>query len=649
MALPDVIVTGERVARPVAATASSVAVTTAPDLVDRQLRNLSQVVRLTPNTSISDDNREVVIRGIPANGLAAVEDVLTLTPGAAVTTFLDGVPISTWAGATSSWDIDRVEVFRGPQTTLSGRGSLAGAVFLNSADPTRTWTGAARAGGGTQGSTAFSGVLSGPLVDDRLGVRVSLDRQEDQGFIRNITTGQRQNPDRHLTARAKAVFDDGTTRVALSYTHSDRTRGSGLASLSAWPDRSVAVADVPERLQKIVDVGSIAFSRALSDAWRVEGLTGLGREDARRVLDGDITARDLLRVGVAEAANQASQELRLAYAPPGGPLSVFVGAYARAFNRDTRTDITGLLTLSTRTRQDTTTLAAFGEATYAILPRLRLTLGGRVEHDEFDTRFFGNTAGPATARGDTVVPLPRVQLAFDLTPEATLFGTVQRAYRAGGAGQTQLSGTAYTFDPEYAWNYELALRTRWLGGRLEVNLNTFHADLTRQQVQQRSASGNPLDSTIVNAGRSSQNGIELESRYKLTDGLTAFVDAGLLDTRFDKFVTRDGDFTGNRFPFAPTYSATIGAVWRAPYDIILSGQTNLQGSAYGDVQNNGADKLGSRTVVDLIASKAVGPLVASVFVRNLFDEAYATRKVTAFDIVAPGPRRFVGAELRGSF
>ena len=649
VALPELIVSGERVTRSVAATAASVAVTTAPDLAGRQLRDLSQVIRATPNTSISDDNREVVIRGIPATGLAAVEDVLTLTPGAAVTTFLDGVPISTWGGATSTWDIDRIEVFRGPQTTVSGRGSLAGAVFLNSADPTRTWTGAVRAGGGTQGSTGFSGVVSGPLVDDRLGIRVSIDRQENQGFIKNITTGQRQNPDRHLTARAKALYDDGTTRVTLSYTHSDRTRGSGLASLAQWPGRSVNVGNIPERLHKIVDVGSLAFSHSLSGAWKVEGLTALGREDAQRELDGDVTALDLLRVNVVETVNQVSQELRLVYAPPEGRLTGFIGAYGRAFDRDTRTDLSGLLSLSTRTKQDNTTVAAFGETTYAILPVLRLTLGGRVEAESFKSRFTSNAAGPASASGDVVVPLPRVQLAFDVAPNVTLFGTVQRAYRAGGAQQTQISGTAYTFDPEFAWNYEVALRTQWLGGRLEVNLNAFHTKLTRQQVEQRTGLGNPLDSSIVNAGRSTQNGVELESRYRLTESLTGFFNAGLLETRFDRFVTADGDFSGNRFPFAPNYSVGTGAVWHAPAAVTLSSEVNLQGPAFSDIQNTRADKLGARAIVNLVASKAIGPLVASVFVRNLLDEAYATRKVTAFDLVAPGPRRFVGAELRGFF
>jgi outer membrane receptor protein involved in Fe transport len=649
-ALPDILVTGERIERSIARTGASVIAIPAPELRDRHLDDASQVFRRTPNVAISDDNRDVVIRGIPAFGLGRNEDVLTLVPDNAVATFLDGVPISTWAGATSLWDIERVEVFRGPQTTTSGRGALGGAIFLVSPDPTPEWTAGVRLGAGTQSSSALSGVVSGPLVADRLGIRIALDRQENAGEIDNITVGTNQNPDRHLTSRVRLVFTptDGV-RFAATWTHSDRRRGGGLVSLADWSERRITRNDIADRVDKTVDVAALTFSIELAPDLTLAGITGLGRENANRVADGDLTALPLSTVRVDEESRQANQEVRLSYLPPGGPLSGFIGIFAGYFDRTAENTITGRLNLVTRTEQRTRTLATFGEATWAMLPELRLTLGGRIESDSYDTVLRSSLGGRDDVSGSSVVPLPKVSLAWDIVPEATLIGTIQRAYRAGRAGQSILSGTAYSVEPEYAWSYEAALRTRWLGGRLEVNANIFHVDLRDQQVQQFTRLNNPFDAVLVNAGRSTQQGIEAEIRFRPTGDLTTFVNGALLRTRFDDFPTPQGNLRGNEFPFAAPYSLGGGAIWRSGTGITLSGEATFLGPAYSDARNTPADRIDQRFLLDAAASYTLGPATLTVFARNLLDEKYETRRVTASGIVAPGLGRFVGVELRGTF
>ena len=644
--LDEVTVTGEKIERTLQQTGSSVAVVRDADLTREKVLDAFEVFQRIPNVQVANDQRDVVIRGVPKQGLATNEDILTQSPNDVVTTFLDGVPVSTWAGPTSTWDIGQIEVFRGPQTTTSGRGSLGGAVFFRTLDPTPEWTSRARALFGSFDTTAFSGSISGPIVPGAVGMRLSIDRQSSDGFIRNVTAGVPQDIDRHTTARAKFVYDQNEgTRIDLSFTHSDRLRGGGLASLDAFPRSFIAVTNIPERVDKVVDVMSLAFRQDLAPGWRLEGLTALGSEDAKRSLDADVTALDLVRARVNETVLQAGQELRVVYDEPGAWMRGFIGVYGRAFERQAVNDISGLLNIRTDNRTRTTTFAVFGESTFDVTPQLHLTTGGRLESDSFKTRFL---VQGGSASDESLVPLPKVALGYDWTPDVTTIGTVQRAYRAGGAGQSLLSATTYTFAPEYTWNYEAALRTRWLDGRLFVNLNAFHVDWDKQQVTSL-IGGNPFDATIVNAGRSELEGVEAEARYRLTDQLTVFASAGYLRTRFIEFVNAGQNLAGNQFPFASPYQVGTGFSWTDPSGVSFALDANFLGPSFSDIQNAPVNKNQGRILVNAVTSYRWDNLVASFFVKNLFDERYSFVKAASVGIVGPGTPRLIGGEIRVEF
>ena len=649
--LEEITVTGEKVERRIQNTGASVAVTRENEITAKGFRSANEIFERTPNVQIANDGRDIVIRGVPKAGLAASEDVLTQSSGDVVTTFLDGVPISTWAGATSLWDIGQVEIFRGAQTTTSDRGSLGGAVFLRTIDPTPVWSAKARGSFGSYNTSGFSGSVSGPIVPGILGIRLSVDRQVTDGFIKNLTTRTLQDPQHQTTAHAKLVYDPGTgTRVDLSFTHSDRLKGGGLADITRFPQSYVSFANLPERLSKQVDVGSISFKHDLTPGWRLEGLTGLGVENAVRRLDGDATAFNLLRADVNEEVRQASQELRIVRDDPGGRWQGFLGLYGRSFERDAKNNITGLFNILTNVKTQTVTIAAFGETTYSITPQLRVTAGGRVESESFDTRFVGNSAKISDG---VVVPLPKIALAYDWTPEITTIGTIQRAYRAGGAGQTLLSGTTYNYGPEYTWNYEAALRTRWLDNRLELNFNAFHVDWSDQQVQNR-LNGNFLDSIILNAGRSQLQGLETEVRFKVLDTLTTFASLGLIETRFDRFVSNGVDYRGNEFPFASPYQIGAGFSYAHESGITLTSDLNYLGPAYSDVANTAQDKVKARILINPVLSYTWtqanwGKATASIIAKNLLDERYAYVRAFASNLVGIGERRTIAGELRVEF
>lgn len=507
---------------------SSVVVYTTADIERQAARDAFSVFETTPNAATSRDQRDIVIRGVPKDGFAANQDVLTLSQNDLITTYLDGVPISTWAGATSLWDVQQVEIFRGVQTTNFGRGALAGAVVIKTADPTYKYEAAGQATYASFDTYSISAMMNAPIVPGQSAVRISIDQAETDGFISNITAGVKENPDDHLTLRAKALLEpDDATKAVVSYTHSDREKGGGFVDLSLFPGRYANDADVPERVNKTVDAASVSVTRALSDTVRIESLSALGVEDARRRLDGDGSALSLIAAVVDEDLTQASQETKIVWSDPALPIRGFAGTYYRYFDREARNNIdatgvglpfSALFTSDRTVTTKTDSYALFGEAEVDVTKQFRLIAGGRFDYEKADFEFVNALLGSEdrASRSDSVF-LPKFAAEFDIAPTATIAGTIQRGYRAGGAGQSLLTATRYAFDPEFTWNYEIALRATAWNNRLSFNSNVFYIDWRDQQVE--ALTGSPFggfDTTIDNAGKSEQYGAEAELAFQAT-------------------------------------------------------------------------------------------------------------------------------------
>jgi len=643
---------------------SSVVIYTTADIQRQAAKDTFSVFETTPNAAVSRDQRDIVIRGVPKDGFAANQDVLTLSQNDLITTYLDGVPISTWAGATSLWDIQQVEIFRGVQTTNFGRGALAGAVVIKSADPTYKFEAAGQASYATFDTYSVSAIMNAPIVAGQSAVRISVDQSGTDGFIDNITAGVKENPDDHLTLRAKALLEpDDATKAIVSYTHSEREKGGGFVDLSLFPGRYANDADVPERINKTVDAASVSITHALSNTLSLEGLSALGVEDAARTLDGDGSALSLIAARVDEDLAQASQEAKLVWNDPTLPFRGFAGAYYRYFDREARNNIdaTGLglpfsaLFTSDRTVVTTTnSYALFGEAELDLTKRFRLTAGGRFDHEKADFEFVNSLAGTEDRAGRTdSVFLPKFAAEFDIGPTATISGTVQRGYRAGGAGQSLLTATRYAFDPEFTWNYEIALRATALNNRLSFNSNVFYVDWNDQQVE--ALTGSPFggfDTTIVNAGKSEQYGAEAELSYQASKELRLFTNVGLLHTEFVEYETAGSNFSGNEFPFAPRYTIGAGAQYNHQSGFFAAASVIWKDDYFSNAENFERDVIEAHAVVNAQVGYTWQQITASVFARNLFDKEYLYAKTDTFGggrAGAAAEPQVIGVSLKATY
>lgn len=222
--------------------------------------------------------------------------------------------------------------------------------------------------------------------------------------------------------------------------------------------------------------------------------------------------------------------------------------------------------------------------------------------------------------------LPKAGLSMEWTPDLTTAFTVQRAYRSGGSSQNPARATLVAYDPEYSWNYEGSLRSRWLDGRLTVNANVFYVDWKDQQTTAFFGL-NAFDYNTVNAGKSHLYGGELEVQGRLNRVFDAYASAGYVRTKYDRFDLPAGststvNLAGSQFPYAPRWTLAGGINGRVGA-IAGNVNANYRSAVFTDVgtaQNQA--RVSGRTVVNARLGYDAGRWTVFAFARNLLDEDY---------------------------
>jgi outer membrane receptor protein involved in Fe transport len=438
--LAPITITGERVERAVEDTASSVTVITdevlpslaGPDRVDT-------VLSLTPNVQqFGNNNSGPTIRGQDTTGVLNDAEAFLGGSRPRTTIQIDGRPISFNEfiyGFSSIWDVERIEVFNGPQTTTQGANSIAGAIFVETKDPTFDFESSARAIIAEENTRQFSGVISGPLLGDELAGRLAIDYRTHETFLDlpNATQdiGEPRDEEQYLIARAKLLYEptnlpglstqltlslNDVTRLQTEIVSADPTQGIEFkdrinvnSGIPVWrTDSDTVIADID---YDFVNDWSISNTLTYSQT-DIERLTLPGEGI------GDIDGEEL------------SNETLLSYASPETNLSGFIGTYYRRSDNDEFIDLDAFI--GTGEFEDTnTSVALFGELTWVITPQLDLTLGGRYQRDSQDR---DGTLGPLTVDYDETFTafLPKFSLAYGISDTLTIGATVVKGFNPGG-------------------------------------------------------------------------------------------------------------------------------------------------------------------------------------------------------------------------
>lgn len=630
----DIVVTGERVSRSKHQTATSVAIETGESIeAQASPDRIEQLLEAIPNVQLGSGGEGPTIRGQDSTGV--VRDLPAFLSGTRprTTVSIDGRSATYYElafGLTSLWDVDRVEVFRSPQTTTQGRNSIGGAIFVETKDPAFDWEGKARLLSGNHETRQASVVVSGPIVDEQLAFRLSGDLRRSRTASRLTSTAVGINANRDdfelvrlkLLARPRTLSDVG---IDLTYSH----------GRSQMPQIEGVRAPFEDRRDPNATYGIFAIT--------VDSLTGRFLYEHA----DDFEARTTLSFGKADIRRHAPSGFGEADIDTTD-LSVepvFVWRFAGGASLTgglhfTRATLDQFIDLAVQVQVQGSgvfddvqnSLGAFGEAALPLAPTLSLTAGIRYQRDR-QVRQGGLTGKaislPLDYRRKFEGLLPKISVAWDMTPDLRLGVLAQRASNPGGININTNRARLEPFDAERLWDFEVFIRSRLDEGRLVLSANAFHYEMRDAQRTQTVAVLQPdgrvaTSSQVDNAPRAWTKGLELEVDWRLGDRIHLRGAIGLLDTRVTRTLDKTDPISGKQFQRSPHFSGSASLVWNPSPMVMISGQVRGNSSYYSDDLESAERRIAGSTIVDAKGSWTVGRATLFGYVRNLFDEFHLT-------------------------
>lgn len=653
--LEVVVVSGEKVRRELKDTASSVSVKSGKDIEKEGSGNASvhEVLHDVPNVVYTDTVGAPIIRGQDTQGPNNGQNVFWGGTVPRATINLDGHYLNyneMFFGATSVWDVESIEVFRGPQTTSQGANAIAGAIIVNTKDPSFKPEAAYQLEAGNYNSRRASIAVSGP-VGEELAARLAVDYAGRDTFIDynnpRFQQGQANQDFRALNARLKLLWLPNSIpglEAKFTYSHNDSNRPTQEAASAPFSGLKHWTTTMPGWKQK-TDTGIFDLSYELGNGMRLVNQAQYSRSSVQRYTgisgEGDADIRQ----------NNFSNEFRALVGNEKDRLSGFGGIYYARTSTDESLLLRGLSAFDDTKKN----LGVFGELNLRLTDRWTLSSGLRYQQDEVVRN--GSSVLAPTPLGYTKTfsaLLPKVSLAYAATPRWTVGALVSRGYNPGGVSLNLTSRQWAYFKKESIWNYELFSRTSLFDDRLMLNTNLFYMDMRDAQYNIPVViSPGVAQSYTINAEKAHAYGFELGADYRALDNLRIKAGAGVLRTRIEEMSSNPG-YEHNRFARSPGYTVSVGVSWDATPRFNVSAQVRHLDGYYSDTANTRAYVVGSNTITDLRMSYAYNAHVQLYgYIKNVFDRRAPTylqqnRGIGGIEASMTAPR-MIGVGVRGTF
>lgn len=310
----EIIVRGQKADRTLQDTPASVGVTTAEAITAQSLISVYDVLERTPNLAVDGNKTTFSIRGIDAFNVSGAGD------GALASVYLDGAVLpktALTAGPLDLYDIDQVEVFRGPQSTVQGRNALAGAVIIRTTDPGYVWSGRARLLiTDKDGQRRAAAAVGGPIVADQIAFRLAGEIARADGLIYNQTLHMRGDRRASETIRGKLLLTPTALpglRIVASYMHDRHKRGTFYSEFSPPYDMRdrIATEDVPDWQTVKSDIATLEASYDFGRGLSLNAVTNYSKVTWTSVVDPDRSATPGQTSRTTDPSKTFQQELRL--------------------------------------------------------------------------------------------------------------------------------------------------------------------------------------------------------------------------------------------------------------------------------------------------------------------------------------------------
>jgi len=662
----NVVVTAEKTPEDPLDVPISLTVLTEDELEDAQINTIREVAANTPNFFASVGDRVFnfySIRGI-GNSNFLIRD--------SVGFYLDDVPIEYFHQFFPGdlFDVEQVEILRGPQNTLYGRNSIAGVVNITSRPPSEVLETLLGLEYGTYNQRRVQVSLSDTVIPDTLGFRLSGVYSARDGFTENTLLDEDANAQSDIAGRLNLVWTPSED-WSIAFNALGAASNDGGAVYAAIDQDDPFEIEENEIAELDLSVSAQSLRVAYDgDNFRFTSITAHNFSNVGYRSDGDYTAQDLFSTNLEVISNIWSQELRFQSPTNAERFNWLVGAYLqnRQFDVDQQQveytregaaffGIPDIRFGDTLAEYDQDTVAAFGQIDFVPIDPLTLTVGLRYEYsrDDLERRDTAETfSGIVTTSGelddsiDSDALLPRFALTYRFNPNVAVYGSITRGYRPATLNYTIADASLNDVRQESSWNYEIGVKSSLLDDRLTLSLAGFINEIDDYQVLLPNAQGFFTD--ITNA-QVRVVGFEAEARAIPLAGLELIAGFGFADAEYTDYSnpSTGESFDGNKLTYAPEYTLNLAAQYRSPGGFFS--RLELQGLGtyfFDDANTLEQDPF---VLVNARIGYEFDNSGVYLFANNLFDQEYFTAAFAPFGTPRAnfGDRRVVGIQFQTRF
>ncbi|MCA0900340.1 MULTISPECIES: TonB-dependent receptor [Microbulbifer] len=645
-------------------------------LLENGVADLTDIQKLTPNTTLQVSRGTNSTLTAYIRGIGQQDPLWGFEPGVGI--YVDDIYVARPQGAVMDvFDVERIEVLRGPQGTLYGKNTIGGAVKY----VTKRLSGDTEfsIGGGLGSYNQRDLVISGQTgLSDTAALGFAVASYQRDGFGENINTGAENYNKDILSGRVSLEFNPSESlwiRLAADTTKDDSNARFGHLMFDAPTGAEMPLGSVYDNRSNMTPNNSVESTGAsltaewtISDSVTVKSITATRSGDTETSIDFDSIDRPDFDVPAYYKDDQLTQEFQLAW--NSDRANLVSGIYYYEGTAEGGFDaVLGMfgITQNVSGNVDTESLAVYANYEYALTDALNMTLGGRYTKDEKSADVFkGNYLGlyspmfadryDGTPAADTPYAVltdysnsddwgqfsPKAGLNYQIDDNTMVYGSFSSGFKSGGfdmRGDASVNPeTVDGFDPEIADTYEIGIKTQLLDDRIRLNAAAFHTDYEDMQVtvQTFSEATQSFSSAVLNAGRSEIRGLELEMLASITDNLTSNLVLGYTDADYIEVINAGQNIADiwDNFQYSPQKTA-LGqlnyAMDVAGGELVLNGSVSYRDGIQIYAAPSALDE-GSVTLMDAGATffSGDGNWQVSLQGKNLNDVEYRNAGYNAF-------------------
>ncbi len=658
--LPSMIISADF--RPNEAQETPVSLTTIDDEVieSRGAQHLEDILNLAPNVNISSGasrGQYFQIRGIGERS----EFKAPLNPSVGL--YIDGIDLSRSGGAATLFDIEQVEILRGPQGTLYGANGMAGTINLRSTQPSDEFDMKFETSMAEYNTREVGVAVGGPLVKDSLLGRFSVHTHRSDGYMDNEFLGRDNTQNRdEITARGQLRWlATSDLTIDLNLLHLNIDNGYDAFTLDNSRDSQ---SDQPGEDSQHTNAFALKADYRASDKVQLQSTLTYSKSDLVYSYDDDWSYKSEFPVDplcvdadpdndpftcpysgfdqYERSRENYSFEMRALSNEAGrifsGTTDWTVGLYIADkrqnldrsyFSNSIDSDSTEIFEESNS--YETLNTAIYGQLDSALTEKLTLITGLRAEYWEADYSDSNNLSDDP----NEMMFGGKIGLNYQINTDHLAFTSLSRGYKAGGINvEPRIDDNQRSFESEYLWNLEAGLKSYWLEGDLITSVTAFYT--LRKDAQIKSSlkvlrNGGPATDFVdyfVNAEQVSNVGLEAEADWMINNKFRFIGSLGLLHATLDNYenpeLLEEGvSLSGRRIAHAPAYQFSMGGEYYLSPTWTL--KANVEGKDEFYFSNSHNEKSGSYAIVNASLEYVRKNWTFTLWGRNLFDKDYYTR------------------------